>query len=418
MARVGGHHTHEVEVSVRIDRRPMRTSSNAHANGRHPGLDVSDLARARRATALQFLVLGTAAGTWGTHIPSVGARYSLGDAALSVVMFAVAAGTVSALFIAGSVVARIGARSTTALCGLAMGLSLCLVLEYPGVRTLMAAMFVFGASMSLFDVAINTEGSELESLAGRPLMSGLHGMYSVGGMLGAVLTSGLLQVHVEPRLQVVAIGSCLAIVALVASRTMLEAHPSMDGGAAHFAWPKGVLLLIGVLVFSGMTAEGVLYDWSVLYLQNDVGMPPARAALGYASFTAAMALARLGGDKLRAYFPERALLRWSAAIAAVTMGLVLVSANGWIALIGLAAVGAGLAPVAPILFNAATRVPGVSRAAAIASVTTIGYSGFLVGPPIIGSLATFGSLTMALWLVVAAAAVVAYGARFVPEQTR
>jgi hypothetical protein len=100
------------------------------------------------------------------------------------------------------------------------------------------------------------------------------------------------------------------------------------------------------------------------------------------------------------------------------MAVVLLSAEGWIAFIGLAAVGAGLAPVAPILFNAATRVPGVSRAAAIASVTTIGYSGFLVGPPIIGSIATLSSLTMALWLVVGMAGLVAYGARFVPEMRR
>ena len=374
------------------------------------------VARARRATRLQFLILGIANGTWGTHIPSVSARYSLSDATLSIVLLAVAVGTVSALFVAGTVIARIGARNTTAVFGLAMGLSLSLVLEYPGMLTLMAAMLLFGGSMSLFDVAINTEGSELESLGGRPVMSSLHGMYSVGGMLGAGLTFGLLQMQVVPRLQLFAVGGCLATVALAASRAMLETHASMDSDATHFAWPRGVLLLIGVLIFAGMTAEGVLYDWSVLYLQNDVGMPQARAALGYATFTASMALARFGGDELRARFPERAVLRWSAIVAAVAMAVVLLSAKGWIAFLGLAAVGGGLAPVAPILFNAATRVPGVTRAAAIASVTTIGYSGFLVGPPIIGSIATLSSLTMALWLVVGTAGIVAYGARFVPKK--
>jgi fucose permease len=247
-------------------------------------------------------------------------------------------------------------------------------------------------------------------------MSNLHGMFSVGGMLGAALTFGLLEMHVSPRLQLLAVGGCLAVVALVASRAMLETHASTDSDASHFAWPRGVLLLMGVLVFCGMTAEGVLYDWSVLYLEQDVGMAHARAALGYATFTAAMALARFGGDALRVRFAERALLRWSATLAAVAMAVVLLAGQGWIAFIGLAAVGAGLAPVAPVLFNAATRVPGVSRAAAIAAVTCLGYSGFLVGPPIIGTVATVSSLTVALWLVVGAAAVVAYGARFVPER--
>ena len=371
---------------------------------------------ARRAARLQFLLLGIAAGTWGTHIPSVSARYSLSDATLSIVLLAAAIGTVSALFVAGTVIARIGARNTAAAFGLGIGLSLCLLLEYPGMLALVVAMLLFGASMSLFDVAINTEGSELETLGGQPVMSNLHGMFSVGGMLGAGLTFGLLHLSVSPRTQLYAVGGCLVAATVLASRAMLETHAIIDSDARHFAKPKGVLLLIGGLVFAGMTAEGVLYDWSVLYLEQDVAMPHARAALGYATFTGSMALARFAGDALRARFSERAVLRCSAVVAAVAMALVLLSGNGWIVFIGLAAVGAGLAPVAPILFNAATRVPGVSRAAAIASVTTIGYSGFLVGPPIIGSIATHSSLTTALWLVVVSAALVAWGARFVPDE--
>ena len=136
------------------------------------------VARARHATRLQFLVLGVAAGTWGTHIPSVSARYSLSDMTLSMVLLAVAAGTVSALLVAGRVIARIGARNTAAVCGLAMGLSLCFVLEYPGLTALVLPAVLFGACLSLFDVAINTEGSELETLGGRPVMSNLHGMFS------------------------------------------------------------------------------------------------------------------------------------------------------------------------------------------------------------------------------------------------
>jgi fucose permease len=382
-----------------------------------PALAVA-LSRARRATRLQFLVLGIAAGTWGAHIASVSARYSLNAATLSVVLLAVAIGTVSALLVAGRVIARVGARTTVAACGLATGLSLCFVLGYPNLAALLPAALLLGASMSIFDVAINTEGSVLETLSRRPIMSNLHGMWSVGGMIGAGLTFWLLEMNVKPADQLPAVGSGLAIVALVASRGMLETHASTDADGTNFAWPKGTLLLIGVLVFAGMTAEGVLYDWSVLYLAQDIGMHHARAALGYATFTAAMAVARFGGDALRARYAERTVLRSSAAMAAIAMAMILLSDNAWVAFLGLAIVGAGLAPVAPILFNASTRAGGVSRAAAIASVTTIGYSGFMVGPPIIGSIATFSSLRTALWLVVGMAAIVAYGARFVPERPR
>ena len=364
------------------------------------------------------MALGVIVGTWGTHIPSVKARYALSEATLSLVLLAVAIGTVLALFIAGRIVGRLGARKTSALAALSMSLLLGIALEYPSMTALLPAMLIFGASMSLFDVAINTEGSELESVSGRTIMSNLHGMFSVGGMAGAALASYLFDLGVAPRLQLFGVCGGIAIVAFVASRGMLETHAGSgeSGEKAHFAWPKGLLLIIGILIFAGMTAEGVMYDWSVLYLNQDVGMPQARAALGYATFSAAMALSRFGGDLLRSRYSEQALLRFGATVAAVAMATVLISANTWVAFIGFALVGAGLAPVAPILFNAATRVPGVSRAAAIASVTSIGYSGFMIGPPLIGSIATATSLTMALAVVVLASALLAYGARFVPQK--
>ncbi len=376
------------------------------------------LARARWATRLQFMALGVLGGTWGAHIPSVKTNYAIGEAMLSMVLLAAAIGAVLSLFIAGRIVGRFGTRNASVMAALVMSLMLGIVLEFPSVGALLPAMVVFGAAMSLFDVSINTEGSELESLGGRAIMSNLHGMFSVGGMTGAALAAYMLGAGVAPRLQLFGVCAAIAIVACIASRGLLAAHaPSHDEGEkAHFAWPKGLLLIIGLLIFAGMTAEGVMYDWCVLYLKQDVGMPQAQAALGYATFSAAMALSRFGGDYLRARYAEQALLRLGASLAAVAMAVVLVSANPWVALIGFALVGAGLAPVAPILFNAATRVPGVSRAAAIASVTSIGYSGFMIGPPLIGSIATATSLTMALGVLVLASAVLAYGARYVPQK--
>jgi len=376
------------------------------------------LGRARRATRLQFMALGVLAGTWGAHIPSVKAHYGLSEATLSVVLLAAAIGTLTSLLFAGRVVGTLGARGATALGAIAMSLALGAVLEYPGLPALLGAMLVFGAASSLFDVAINTEGSALESLGGRAVMSNLHGMFSVGGMTGAALASHLLAIGVAPRLQLFAVCGVVAVGSAFAVRGMLASHGAGDEGGtkAHFAWPKGLLLAIGLLIFAGMTAEGVMYDWSVLYLEQDVGMTQARAALGYAIFSGAMALARFAGDFLRARYAEQVLLRLGAGMAAVAMAIVLVAGDPWVAMVGFAFAGAGLAPVAPILFNAATRVPGVSRAAAIAAVTSIGYSGFMIGPPLIGGLATATSLTVALGVVVVASALLAAGARFVPEK--
>lgn len=372
------------------------------------------LTRARWATRALFAALGVLAGAWGAHIPSVQAAYALDAAMLSTVLLAAASGAVLSLFFAGRVIGRIGVRRAALLSGLVMAAMLALALNWPGLALLLPAMVVFGAAMSLFDVAINAEGTALESLSRRAVMSSLHGMFSVGGMAGAALSSALLRAEVAPPLQLAGVGVLVMAMVGGVSRGMLEAHPHDDAEPmAHFAWPRGLLLVIGLLIFAGMTAEGVMYDWCVLYLKQEVHMPQDRAALGYAVFSAAMALARFGADSLRARYPERWLLFGGALLAALAMAVVLWSGHPGVSLVGYALVGAGLAPVVPILFNAATRVPGTSRAAAIASVSSIGYAGFMIGPPLIGAIAQAASLTAAMSVVVASAALLALGARFV-----
>lgn len=379
-------------------------------------LERPGLRRARWATRVQFAALGVLAGTWGAHIPSVKLQHGLDEVGLSMVLLTAALGAVTSLFFAGRAVAQLGARHAATAAGVVMSAMLALMLVLPGLWALLPAALLFGAGMSLFDVSINTEGSELESLSGRAIMSNLHGMFSVGGMAGAALASALLGAGVAPAVQLAAVAAGLVAVIGGAALGMLDTHSGADEERAHFAWPKGLLLVIGLLIFAGMTAEGVMYDWCVLYLKQDVGMPQAQAALGYAGFSAAMALSRFGGDALRARFSETVLLLTGALLAAVAMAVVLLLGTPWVALVGFALVGAGLAPVAPILFNAATRVPGVSRAAAIASVTSIGYSGFMIGPPLIGGIAKATSLSVALAVVVAAASCLALGARHVPRK--
>lgn len=379
--------------------------------------DAARLSRARKAVRWQFGALGFLSGAWGAHIPSVKTQYGLDEGTLSLVLLSAALGAVSSLFFAGRVVERLGVRGVARLGAAVMGVALALVLQWPGLWALLPVMVLFGALMSCYDVSINAEGTALESLSGRAVMSNLHGTFSLGAMAGAALCAGLLRLEITPGWQLAAIGLGTSALAMLTSGGLLDTHPREagdDGEKAHFAWPRGLLLVIGLLIFTGMTAEGVMYDWCVLYLKQEVGMSQDRAALGYASFCGAMALARFGGDALRARYSERLLLGASATLSAVAMAIVLLSGHPVVSLIGYAFVGAGLAPVVPILFSAATRVPGVSRAAAIASVSSIGYSGFLVGPPLIGFIAQSVSLTAAMSVVVIGTALLALGARRVP----
>lgn len=372
-----------------------------------------------RATRVQFLLLGLLSGVWGAHIPSVKQHYGLNEGWLSLVLLSVASGAVLSLMFAGRAVrlwgpARLAWYSTVVFAGL-----FALLLWWPTVHALWLPALFMGASMSMLDVAINTEGSALEADSGRKLMSGLHGFFSLGAMAGAGLAAALILFNVPARWQLVGFAAAVLVASKLSAPYLTVAHAQQSGAShreeetPHFVWPHGLLLVLALLLFAGMGAEGVMYDWSVLYLKQELGLPQDLAALGYAVFAAAMAVARFGGDWVRARYDEAFILKAGATLTAVSMVLVLWSAVPWVAFVGFALVGVGIAQVAPILYNAASRVPGQSPAAAIAAVTSIGYGGFLFWPPVVGSLAQHFSLVAALMVVSLSATVLALGAQWV-----
>lgn len=382
---------------------------SASARGLSGRLEPS-LPAARWSARVLFFCSGFLFAAWGVHVPTVKAVYGVGEGALGLAMLAAGVGALVGLSQAGALVGRHGARAMAVACGLASTVAIALLVVLPGYPALLAVLAAFGVASGVFDVAINAEASELERREGRPLMSGFHGMFSLGGMAGAGLGSLLLSAGMTPlmHLVLVAAGSALAIG--LAGVRMLPHQPAA-GGHGGFRLPRGTLLVLGVLAALGLIAEGAIYDWSVLYLHKELGSPQDQAALAYASFSAAMALTRFFGDRVRARVAPAVLLRASAMLAAAAMTLVLWTGRPLVALVGMALVGVGFANVVPILFSAAARVPGVPPAHGIAAVSSVGYLGFMGGPPLIGALAQASSLTAALLVVVGFAAVLAVASR-------
>lgn len=362
-----------------------------------PGAPASACAALRT----QFFVTGALFATWGVHVPTVKAHYGLGEQSLALAMLASGVGALLALAQAGRVIGRHGPRAVSAVMGLVCCGAVASLIALPCYAALVAVMLAFGISASLFDVAINAEATEIERLAGRPLMSGFHGMFSLGGMCGAGLGS------VAPALGLSAQGHLLlatglSLVALqVACRAMLPRPERHDPQAAHpLSLPRGPLLLLGVLASMGLVAEGAMYDWSVLFMKQERASAPGTAALAYASFSGAMAAGRFGGDWVRARVAAPALMRASGVLAAAGMALALAVPSPGVALIGFAGVGLGLSNVVPVLFSAAGRVPGVAPAHGIAAVSGVGYLGMMAGPPVIGLIAQHSSLSAGLVVVV------------------
>ena len=370
----------------------------------------------RWASRAQFFASGFIFATWGVHVPTVKAHYAIDEAQLGLAMLAAGAGAMVGLTSAGRWIGRHGPRRMAALCGCVYALLIAGLIAMPGYAALLGLLAVFGLVTSVFDVAINTEAAQLELRGNQPLMSGMHGMFSLGGMVGAASGSAALAAGMAPQTHLWTVAVVMiGVVAIAATRMLPTPAAPADGAAAAdhgFRLPRGVLAVLGVLAALGLIAEGAIYDWSVLYMQQELGSPQQQAALAYASFSAAMAAARFGGDAMRARFSPTALLRGSGLLAAAAMTLVLLTDLPWLALLGFAGVGVGFANVVPILFGASARVPGVAPANGIAAVSAIAYLGFMAGPAVIGLLARVSTLTAALYVVVAFAAALAASARF------
>lgn len=370
------------------------------------------LRRAAVALRVQFFVLGMLFATWGVHVPTVKTHYGLGEQGVALAMLASGVGALAALAHAGRIVGRWGPRVVAAAMGCISCAAVAALVATPHYTVLIAVMLVFGSFGSLFDVSLSSEASEIERQTGRPLMSGFHGMFSVGGMAGAGVGAAAPALGLTPQGHLLLATGLCALAVLLAARAMLPLPEHHDASAHRpLSLPRGPLLLLGVLAAMGLIAEGAIYDWSVLFMKQDRASPASTAALAYASFSAAMAAGRFGGDWVRARLAPRRLMRASGVLAAAGMTLALTVDSAWVALAGFALVGLGLSNVVPMLFSAAAQLPGISPAHGIAAVSGVGNLGMMAGPPLIGLIAEHSSLSVGLLVVVAFASFMAAAAK-------
>lgn len=347
-----------------------------------------------------FFAAGALFATWGVHVPTVKAHYGVGEQALGMAMLATGLGAVVGLSQSGRLIGRHGPRRVLLVSGLLSPLAMAPLLAGSGFDVVLALMFIFGLVSSTFDVGMNVAATDIERQTRRPMMSGFHGMFSAGGMVGAGVGALALHAGMPPQHHLwMASLTCL----LLASWGGRHVAPGLEEASNSHTrlWStSGPLAWLGALAAVGLLCEGALYDWSVLYVRESLRADPGHAAWAYASFSGAMALGRFGGDRARALLAPGLLLRCSALLAALGMGVALVSPVLWLTLLGFGLVGLGLANVVPLLFVAAGQVPGVPSAKGIAFVSAIGYLGMMGGPALIGWVAQTHGLTMALAQVV------------------
>ncbi|HMG22767.1 MAG TPA: MFS transporter [Kofleriaceae bacterium] len=366
---------------------------------------------ARRATQGFFLLSGVAAGTWAPMVPFAKVRLGLDEGHLGVMLLCLGFGAVGAMPIAGFLSHHHGNRRVLAVGGLAVCLALPLLAIAPSMPALGAALIGFGGFLGVLDVAMNAHAVDVEKLHGRPLMSGFHAMYSIGGLAGAAGMSALLGTGAPLAACAVAIAVLLLAIAATQWRHVIDAtHDAALAQPAMFALPSPAALVLGALCLVIFLAEGAMLDWSALLLRASRGVAIANAGLGYAAFSVAMATGRLLGDRITARLGPARVVRLGSLVAAAGMLAACALPWAWSALIGFALVGIGASNIVPVLFSAAGRIPGTAPSVSIAAVTTLGYAGMLAGPAVIGLVARATSLPIALGAVGALVALVAAGA--------
>jgi predicted MFS family arabinose efflux permease len=378
---------------------------SGHASASAPG------PREQFSTRVAFLIAGLAVSAWAPLIPYARQRLNVDDAQLGLLLLCLGIGSVVGMPLAGGLAARFGCRRVL----LGTGAMFCLALPFlavaPTMPTLALALLVFGAGIGIFDVVMNIQAVIVERSAPRAMMSGFHGMYSVGGIAGAGGASALMALGASP-LAAAVIVALLAVVALAGIAKALLPYAA-ESGAPAFVRPRGRVLLIGAVCFALFLAEGAVLDWSAVFLTAVRNVDPATAGFGYVAFAATMTLGRLTGDRVVHRLGATRVVVFGSLLAASGFLLAILAPSWLLSIVGFGLVGAGASNVVPVMFSAAGRQQVMPTHLAVAAITTLGYAGVLLGPALLGFIAKATTLSFALGLLAALLLAVAMTARAV-----
>ncbi|MEU7938327.1 MFS transporter [Microbispora bryophytorum] len=375
------------------------------------------LLRARVAVYGLFLLAGMAIGTWTSRIPAIKADLRLSDGALSLGLLGIAAGAITGMQVVGRLVDRYGSYRIMLPMAVAQGLVLVVPAYMPGLPALALSLFAFGAVNGTLDVAMNANAVVVERASGKSMMSSFHAVFSVGGFAGASAGGMFAHAGTSPGVTFAAMGAVIMIIALLSARWAMRDVPareaaragSPDAGPARRRVGGGVLLL-GVLAFCCMIGEGAAADWGSVYLRDSLGSSPGFAAAAYAAFSIMMTAGRFAGDRLAAWLGPVTLVRCCGALAGAGLAAGIVAGDPVAGVVGFGLFGAGLSCIIPQVFSAAGHRDPAQSGRALAAVASLGYTGFLAGPVLIGGLAEAVTLPHALLVPAVLALFVAFTA--------
>lgn len=349
------------------------------------------------STRVAFFIAGFAIAAWAPLVPYAKARVGLDEGTLGLLLLCLGVGSIIAMPLAGVLAARFGCRRVLLIATAIICLCLPLLATVSNLPVLIAVLFIFGASMGALDCAVNIQAIIVERASGKTMMSGFHGLFSLGGIAGAAGVAGLLSVGASPLLAMLVVVAFVLLALFKATPHFLTYGSETEGPA--FAVPRGAVLFLGLLCFTVFLSEGAMLDWSAVFLSELRGVATSYAGLGYAVFALTMTLGRFFGDAVvRSIGPQRVIILGGLCASA---GLALATlVPSWQAtLLGYALVGAGCSNIVPVCYSAVGRQKSMPESVAVPALTTLGYAGILIGPAAIGFIAHASSLEVAFMIV-------------------
>jgi MFS family permease len=356
-----------------------------------------DVRRARLSVSVVFAIHGAAFGSFATRVPWIAGHVHASPGQLGAALVAPALGAIATMPFGARMIHRYGGRALMRVLIVAWCAALVLPALAPTVPALFVALLVCGCTAGLADVAMNAQGVDVERQYGRSIMSSLHGLWSAGGLVASAVGAVMARSNVDARIHFGAAAVVLAVVGWIACAGLSSERLPGDDSPA-LAWPSRAILLIGLVGFCAVFAEGGSGDWAAVYLQTLTGADPGTAAVAFTAFAFAMTAGRLVGDRVvRRLGPVRTV-RVGGAGAAVGAALVVTATVPALAMVGFAILGLGVSVVVPLVFAAAGRA-GANPAQAIAGVATIAYGSGLAAPASIGGIAQVSSLRVSFAVV-------------------
>ena len=353
----------------------------------------------RIAVSSLFFLSGFCFSSWAARIPSIQQNLQLNDAGLGAILLSLPIGLMVSLPLAGWLVAKFGSRVIVISSAILYACTLPFIGFAQESWQLAGVLFVFGLGGNLLNIAMNTQGVGVEAIYGRSILASFHGIWSLAGFTGAAIGTLMISQHIQPNYHFLVISGMAFLIVLSAWSYTLTADTNAAVDQPIFVKPDKSLLNLGIIAFCCMICEGTMFDWSGVYFQKVVKAKAAWIGAGYTAFMSTMAAGRFVADWLVTRFGIKKILQASGVVIATGLAIAVLFPDIPTSIAGFILVGAGVSSVVPLVYSAAGKSKKVSPGVALAAVSTIGYLGFLMGPPLIGFIAEASSLRLSFTLI-------------------